>query len=513
MASGGSVQTGGQSVATEPSAGGSSNGQGGATQRGGNGSGGAVPTGGTRTTVGGTHASSGGASTGGTSMQSYTLVVDTPKPGATLIGVVQVSGWAPGFVNVEAWDGTHQKPPLGQTSPTANGAFAFSVDVTSLTAGATQWTIWAWDTPAGVTPTHSTSVPLNLTISGSPQGTGGTSHAGGSSSSGGARATGGSSSSGGSTGSSNTETLGSGNISTPAVGPAPSEATKVGGAAFTLVKNWNFGTSGTIRSIGELSSEFMYHDHWGTIGNGSNYGAVTVAPNSATAISGQPVEDSARPYREFTADTMKAYVMPLSTTQSTVSVSSHNAGNGSITAKWTLGNGGALLGKDLLWETRARMPVAAAAYWFAIWTAGNKWDKGAEMDVLESFGTPNIYPPPAAFHVNSVGGDDTINYSSWPTGLNAAGVPSNARDLREWHTWTWLYRKDDSYVVYFDGYVVQSGNIHWTLSGVSGGEQIDMSFLFDFGWGHTQIADVNISLPASNFNITYEIDYSRVYLR
>jgi hypothetical protein len=40
-----------------------------------------------------------------------------------------------------------------------------------------------------------------------------------------------------------------------------------------------------------------------------------------------------------------------------------------------------------------------------------------------------------------------------------------------------------------------------------------MSFLFDFGWGHTQISDVNITLPASNFGITYEVDYSRVYLR
>ena len=43
---------------------------------------------------------------------------------------------------------------------------------------------------------------------------------------------------------------------------------------------------------------------------------------------------------------------------------------------------GALLGKDILWETRARMPVPLAAYWFALWTAGNQWNKGAEMDVL-----------------------------------------------------------------------------------------------------------------------------------
>jgi hypothetical protein len=68
-------------------------------------------------------------------------------------------------------------------------------------------------------------------------------------------------------------------------------------------------------------------------------------------------------------------------------------------------------------------------------------------------------------------------------------------------------------VTYYDGYVAQTGTIHWTLGGTSGGQNINMSSLFDFSWGHTQIADVNISLPASMFPITYEIDYSRVYLR
>ncbi len=434
--------------------------------------------------------------------------------------VVVVSGWATGFMNVEAWDSTHQNPPLGRGTPAADGSYSFTVDVSKLTSGPVNWTIWAWDSAPGQAPMHSASVPLSLTLVG-PSGSGGATGSGGGTSSGGAGSggtggTGGATSVGGATGaggSNGNESVGTGSIDAPAVGPSPTEASKIGGAKFVLVKNWNFGSNGTIPNISALSSEFQYHDQFGTIGNGSNYGAITVAPNAATAISGQPVEDPARPYREFTADTMKAYVRPLFASQANVSVSAHNAGNGSMTAKWTLASGGALLGKDLLWETRARMPVAAAAYWFAIWTAGNKWNGGAEMDVLESFGTPNIYPPPAAFHVNSVGGSDQIDYSSWPSGLNAAGVPSGGRDLREWHTWSWLYRADDTYVVYFDGYVVQKGNIHWTLGATQSGEHIDMSFLFDFGWGHTQIADVNITLPASGFNITYEIDYSRVYLR
>ena len=131
----------------------------------GSGFGGALPTGGTRTNTGGVNTSSGGAGTGGSSMLAYTLLVDTPKSGTTLSSVVLVSGWATGYLNVEVWDATHQKPPLGRSTPGANGAFSFALDVTSLAAGATQWTIWAWDTPAGSTPTRSTNVLLNLTIS------------------------------------------------------------------------------------------------------------------------------------------------------------------------------------------------------------------------------------------------------------------------------------------------------------------------------------------------------------
>lgn len=413
----------------------------------------------------------------------YTVVVDAPADYSTVSGVVTVSGRAPGFLNVEVWDATHQHPPLAQTTPNADGTFVMQVDTANLTQGPTTWTVYGWDSPPGTSFQHQDSVSLYLTIAGSDGG------------------------------SVAPQSVGIGDINSPAIGPAPSEAANVGGAPFVLVKNWDFGTNGTIVDTNTLISEFQFHDQFNTIANGTNYGAVTVAPTQETAISGQPVEDPARPNRQWTADAMQAHVLPLSTSQTTVSASAHDAGCGSLTAKWTLPTGGVLLGRDILWETRARMPIPLAAYWFAIWTSGNQWNGGAEMDVLESFGTPNIYPPPTAFHVNSVGGTDAIDYSSWPSGLDAAGVPADARDLRQWHTWTWLYRADDSYVVYYDGYVVQTGSIHWTLGGAASGEVIDMNFLFDFGWGHTQVQDVNITLPASDFPVTYEIDYSRVYLR
>jgi hypothetical protein len=214
---------------------------------------------------------------------------------------------------------------------------------------------------------------------------------------------------------SSAETVGVGDITKPAVGPAPIESSQIGGAAFTLVKNWNFGASGTIKNTSDLIAEFNFHDQWGTIANGSNYGAVTVAASSATAISQsglglvndrQPVEDASHPTRQFLSDSLKTYVRPLSASTSTVSVSAHDTGNGSITSKWTLPSGGAGLERDLLWESRVRIPTPVPAYWFALWTAGTKWNGGAEMDVVESFGTPNIGSGAHAFHVNSVGGTD-----------------------------------------------------------------------------------------------------------
>jgi hypothetical protein len=505
--SGGSVGSGG----AQPFSGGASSNGGAASTGGVSDSGGAPSSGGGMTNTAGslgTAPSNGGSggsdasagSGGATSVATYTLVVDAPLDNTTVHGTVTVSGHAPGFLNVEVWDATHAHPPLAQVTPAADGSFSVTIDTASLPAGATTWTVYAWDAPAGAAYTHTANVPLDLTIS---SGTGSVPDAG----------TG---------GTSGAETVGTGDISAPAAGPAPTVASKVSGASFTLVKNWDFGTAGTIKNTTDLISEFNFHDQFGTIANGTNYGAVIVAPNAATAIHApnlglpndtQPVEDPAHPTREWTPSSILAHVRPLSPTQSTVSVSSHNAGNGSLVAKWTLPNGGKLLGKDILWETRARMPAPLAAYWFAFWTSGKKWDKGAEMDVLESFGSSNIYPPPTAFHVNSVGGTDSIDYSSWPAGLTTAGVPTADRDLTAYHTWSWLYRTDDTYVVYYDGITVQTGTLHWTVSGTNGGEAIDMDFLFDLSFGHTQIAAVNITLPASSFPLTYEVDYSRVYLR
>jgi hypothetical protein len=317
-----------------------------------------------------------------------------------------------------------------------------------------------------------------------------------------------------------TPSVGTGELSQPAGGPSPLEAAKLKGAPYVLVKNWDFGAQGTIRNLAELRAEFEFHDLWGTIANGTNYGAVTVAPSEDTAIAApglrlsddrQPVEDPSAPYRQWTSDSLITYVRPLDPELKKVKAKKHNVGNGSFMAKWKLPRGGALLGHDLVWETRVRMPKYVPGYWFALWTAGSVWNNGAEMDVVESFGAPNT--PGDAFHTATVGGVDDVDYTSWPDALDEVGVPEAQRKLSDYHVWTWVYLRDDSYEVYYDGHQVQSGELHWTAGGTEGGAPIDMYFLFDFSWGHTQVDSVDIELPAEQLPFTYEIDYSRVYMR
>ncbi|MFT3695869.1 MAG: hypothetical protein QM831_22225 [Kofleriaceae bacterium] len=184
-------------------------------------------------------------------------------------------------------------------------------------------------------------------------------------------------------------------------------------------------------------------------------------------------------------------------------------------AKFTLPGGGKLLGKDILWETRVRY-VTPPYFWFAIWAAGNQWDHGAEEDVIESFGYDNgggnTNFVGAQWHSNSVGGTDVDGYANWASSMSSHGVTSF--DATQYHVWSWLYRKDDTYSVYVDGTEVNKGTIHWTLTGNEAGTPIDMSFLYDAGWGHTQIPSVDQPLSASDLSGKfYEWDYSRIYLR
>ncbi len=316
------------------------------------------------------------------------------------------------------------------------------------------------------------------------------------------------------------ETIGGGTVSSPAVGPAPSYG--IGGPNMVLVKNWHFGADGTIRNYADMSANFYYHDQFGTIGNGSNYGAVTVSPDAANALNGQPIEGVNSPsVRQFTTDSLKTFLTPLNGA-TTCDPNLHNAGNGSFMAKWQLPNGGSLLGQDIVWETRVRY-VTPPYFWFALWTAGNqwKWDgaaQGAEQDLVESFGYDNgggfTNFDGRFWHSNSVANPskDTVDYSNWGNAMAAQGIPSY--DATQYHTWTWLYRKDNTFAMYVDGILVQHGsNYYWTYGNTASDPPINMDFLFDAGWGHTQVGSVDHPLPATAFtNTYYEFNYSRVYL-
>jgi len=316
------------------------------------------------------------------------------------------------------------------------------------------------------------------------------------------------------------ETIGGGTVMTPAVGPAPSYG--IGGPGMVLVKNWHFGTDGTIKNYADMSANFLYHDQFGTIGNGTNYGALTVAPNKENALNNQPIEGvDSPPVREFTADSLKTLLTGLDGA-TLVKPSLHNAGNGSFMSKWKLPHGGSLLGQDIVWETRVRY-VTPPYFWFAIWAAGNKWkwdggSQGAEQDVIESFGYDNggsnTNYDGRFWHSDSVSTPtkDTISYGDWGKTMTAQGIKTY--DASRYHTWTWLYKDDGTFAMYVDGVKVQSGsNYNWTYGGKSTDEPIDMVFLFDGGWGHTQIDSVNRPLPVTAFaGKFYEWNYSRVYL-
>ena len=310
------------------------------------------------------------------------------------------------------------------------------------------------------------------------------------------------------------ETVGGGTLENHAQGPAPAFA--LGGSGFVLVKNWDFGTNGTVRTMADMDEHFVYHDQWNTIGNGENYGAVMVASSAATVVPKQPVEGVDAPkVREFFPDSLRTYVVPLRGAKTLVP-KEHNAGCGSFMAKWRLPRAGSLLGQDMIFETRVRF-LGFPSFWFAIWNSGNEWVQGAEIDVVEGFGwdkgnASNNFDG-RYWHANAVPDrNDALKYKDWPTTMASRGVESF--DAAQYHVWTLLYRADDTYAIFLDGRPVQEGKLKWTIGAREDGAPIDMSFLFDATWAHTKIDQVNRPLDASALDGKYyEWDYSRVYLR
>ncbi len=321
------------------------------------------------------------------------------------------------------------------------------------------------------------------------------------------------------------QTIGTGSTATPAVGPAP--AYGLGGAGCILVKNWDFGSNGTITNNTDLIANFQFHDQHGLAAN-PNYGSDMVAPTSATAISGQPYEGklingvAVPTVRSYFADYMQTYIVPLGgVTTLTASASPHNAGSGSFQSKWDLPSAGSYLGKDLIWETRVRY-VTPPYFWFALWNSAKDWQThlGPEIDLMEAFGYNNggtfTNYTGRYWHSNAVGGSDTVNYSNWGNGMSACGITT--WDATQYHTWTLVYRANDTYACYVDGIFIQGGSSPYIWNKKPGsmnpGVAQELSFQFDALWGSKTVTNNNFPLAVSALAGTYyEWDYSRVYLK
>lgn len=355
------------------------------------------------------------------------------------------------------------------------------------------------------------------------------------------------------------ETVGGGTLASPAQGPAPAFLPPdLSASAVTLVKNWHFGTNGTIKNQADLNANFQYHDQHNNVANGGNaYGALTVAPDDANAIfpgdfyyydddgthtgrglgTGQPIEgrDSA-PVRQFTADSIKTFLVPLSHASTlvnrvlSVKGERHEVGNGSFMPKWFLPAGGSLLGQDIVWETKVRYKTPPY-FWFSLWIDGDRWrwdngSRGAEIDLIEAYGEDYLSGGAGTaygntnfdghlWHANAVAGSDTVDYFSgpwWGGGMASVGI--NSYDATQYHIWTLVYKHDNSYAMYVDGKMVQNGtNYFWTFGNRETDSPINMDFRFDGSWGHIAVSSVNKEMPASSLIGTYyEYEYSHVYL-
>jgi hypothetical protein len=93
---------------------------------------------------------------------SYILTITSPASGATVSGIIQVKGTAPGMKNVEIFNAAGAV--LAQVVPDSAGNFSASVDTTKLANGAQSLRIDAWDAAAGQAFSHSAEKLLSINV-------------------------------------------------------------------------------------------------------------------------------------------------------------------------------------------------------------------------------------------------------------------------------------------------------------------------------------------------------------
>jgi hypothetical protein len=297
------------------------------------------------------------------------------------------------------------------------------------------------------------------------------------------------------------------------------------GGGWTVIKNWDFGTDAgnTVKTSADLVSEFEFHDNFGQINNGNgNYGCDMVAEPGAPAFGAQL---RASGFRTFAPGHLKMHVREIPKAgdmdHTTIGpASKHDCGYGGLMAKFSQPTAGRRYGKDIIVETRFRIETpCAVGYWLApAWVVGSSWDRGPEIDPLESFPSDGGNLCGKSWHSDAVYGNTTagsnaVNYSNWWPGMASTGLTEAQRYLTDWHTLTLVYRKDNTFEVFFDGHRAQHGTLDWTTAAAPDPEHVRMHHLWDGGFGHTGIAPLNAmkaAIPADGNVITYNVDYWRI---
>jgi hypothetical protein len=291
------------------------------------------------------------------------------------------------------------------------------------------------------------------------------------------------------------------------------------GTGFTLVKNWNFGADGTVKSIADMSREFLYHDQFGTTANGDNYGSVTASPDASNALGGQRSTRTSA-----SSPTTRSRRSCCPTAAETPIRFARNVVNGSFMAKFAPARGGSRLGRDILWQTRVKYETPRE-FWFALWNAGNKWDRGAELDLVRELRLRQ--PAGRRRHQLSTAGTGTpirsvapagSTTTNWESAMRSVGVTSFKRRAVP-HLDAAVTARTTRTASTVDGVGANGqpdarGAVRERSTGRSAAARaasaIDFHFLFDAGWAHRKVDSVNDPVPMSELTGKfYEFDYSR----
>lgn len=278
----------------------------------------------------------------------------------------------------------------------------------------------------------------------------------------------------------------------------------------------------TIRNRAELSRAVYFYDQFNQRNNGGgNYLADNMAPPEAEDPGPCERYGAEDPFHEIAAGSLRCYVKPKRRGARWITPQPHGRSQPVGASGFRLrypgpgGGAGSRLGRDICWETRCRMSGPLPYYWWSLWICGEAWDRGAELDVPESFGFDNGFGytnfQGEKFHVSSVGGEDEVDVSAnW-----SRHVPEGVGPLTRWHTFTTVYRRDDTWECRVDGKLANRGRLLWRLGGNQGTQPLERCwFLIDNAWGHQHVRSVRPERVEVRIfeGFHWEYDYTRIWV-